>query len=90
MLHSMRLFCLAAASGSLLTTAAVGQTFVNGDFETGDLTGWDITATPNGSSNFTGWSGAGCSGTGTCQVTMSGARSVTATFATITWPPGAP
>jgi hypothetical protein len=43
-----------------------------------------LTATPNGSSTFTGWSGA-CSGTGTCQVTMGGARSVTATFATITY-----
>jgi hypothetical protein len=39
-----------------------------------------LTATPNASSTFTGWSGA-CSGTGTCTVTMSAARSVTATFA---------
>ncbi len=29
---------------------------------------------------FTGWSGGGCSGTGVCQVTMSQARNVTATF----------
>jgi hypothetical protein len=29
---------------------------------------------------FTGWSGSGCSGTGTCQVTMDTAKSVTATF----------
>ena len=29
---------------------------------------------------FGGWSGAGCSGTDTCAVTMSAARSVTATF----------
>ncbi|MCW3016120.1 MAG: hypothetical protein JWO02_3212 [Solirubrobacterales bacterium] len=29
---------------------------------------------------FTGWSGSGCSGTGTCTVTMSAARTVTATF----------
>jgi len=33
-----------------------------------------------GNSTFTGWSGSGCSGTGTCVVTMSAARSVTATF----------
>ena len=39
-----------------------------------------LTATPNGASAFTGWSGGGCSGTGTCVVTMDQARSVTATF----------
>lgn len=32
-------------------------------------------------SNFTGWSGGGCSGTGSCVVTMTAAKSVTATFA---------
>ena len=31
-------------------------------------------------SRFAGWSGEGCSGTGTCAVTMNAARSVTATF----------
>jgi hypothetical protein len=31
-------------------------------------------------STFTGWSGSGCSGTGTCMVTMDTARSVLATF----------
>jgi PKD repeat protein len=39
-----------------------------------------LTATPDASSIFTGWSGD-CSGTDTCQVTMDQARSVTATFA---------
>ncbi len=29
---------------------------------------------------FNGWSGAGCTGTGTCQVTMDAAKSVSATF----------
>jgi subtilisin family serine protease len=38
-----------------------------------------LTATPAAGSSFTGWSGA-CTGTGTCTVTMSAARSVTATF----------
>lgn len=38
-----------------------------------------LTATANGDT-FVGWSGEGCSGTGTCTVTMSQARSVTATF----------
>jgi hypothetical protein len=38
-----------------------------------------LTATPGGSSTFTGWSGA-CTGTGVCQVTMNAATSATATF----------
>jgi endoglucanase len=39
-----------------------------------------LTATPDGGSTFAGWSGA-CTGTAaTCTVTMSAARSVTATF----------
>jgi hypothetical protein len=39
-----------------------------------------LTATPDTGSDFTGWTGAGCTGTGDCQVTMSQARQVTATF----------
>jgi uncharacterized delta-60 repeat protein len=43
-----------------------------------------LTATPWEGYLFAGWSGGGCSGTGTCQVQMSGGvsgdRSVTATF----------
>jgi hypothetical protein len=40
-----------------------------------------LTATPDSSSSFTGWSGGGCSGTGVCVVTMSAAQNVTASFA---------
>lgn len=39
-----------------------------------------LTATPAAGWSFVGWSGA-CSGSGSCIVTMSAARSVTATFA---------
>ncbi|MGA3259608.1 MAG: S8 family serine peptidase [Bryobacteraceae bacterium] len=38
-----------------------------------------LTATPNTSSTFAGWSGA-CSGTGSCTVTMNSSQAVTATF----------
>jgi uncharacterized delta-60 repeat protein len=38
-----------------------------------------LTAAASARSSFAGWSGA-CSGTGTCTLTMSAARSVTATF----------
>ena len=41
---------------------------------------------PSAGWTFDGWSGEGCSGTGTCTVTMSQARSVTATFSEQTFP----
>jgi Divergent InlB B-repeat domain len=37
-------------------------------------------ALPAAGSTFTGWSGEGCSGTGSCKVLMNEARNVTATF----------
>lgn len=39
-----------------------------------------LTAAPSGTSQFGGWSGGGCSGTGSCVVTMTAAQTVTATF----------
>ncbi len=39
-----------------------------------------LSAQDAGTSRFTGWSGGGCTGTGTCTVTLSTARQVTATF----------
>lgn len=39
-----------------------------------------LTATAASGSTFAGWSGEGCSGTGTCIVTMTAAKNVTATF----------
>jgi uncharacterized delta-60 repeat protein/uncharacterized repeat protein (TIGR01451 family) len=42
-----------------------------------------LTATPTTGSAFTGWSGAECSGTGECVVTMTETRHVTATFTLI-------
>jgi hypothetical protein len=46
-----------------------------------------LTATPAAGSNFTGWSGD-CSGSSTCQLTLTQARSLAATFA-INQPPHA-
>ena len=43
-----------------------------------------LTASPAASSNFSGWSGA-CTGTGGCTVTMSVAKSVTASFSLKTY-----
>lgn len=39
-----------------------------------------LTATPDAGSTFAGWSGGGCSGTGTCTATMDIDKTVTATF----------
>jgi DNA-binding beta-propeller fold protein YncE len=39
-----------------------------------------LTAGPHPGSSFVGWSGGGCAGTSTCQVTMSADTAVTATF----------
>ena len=39
-----------------------------------------LNAAPNPGSVFFGWSGGGCTGTGTCSVTMDQAKAVTATF----------
>jgi uncharacterized delta-60 repeat protein len=43
-----------------------------------------LTATPAVHSVFAGWSGGGCSGTGTCRVQMSSDQAVTATFSLVT------
>jgi hypothetical protein len=39
-----------------------------------------LTAAAAAGSTFAGWTGSGCAGTGSCTVTMSAARAVTATF----------
>jgi len=39
-----------------------------------------LAATPDTSSAFTGWSGSGCAGAGTCTVTLDAAKTVTAIF----------
>ncbi|CAK0762148.1 conserved exported hypothetical protein [Gammaproteobacteria bacterium] len=44
-----------------------------------------LTASVASGSTFTGWSGGGCSGTGTCAVTMNTAQTVTASFTRITY-----
>jgi len=47
-----------------------------------------LTATPTAGSTFAGWSGGGCTGTGTCTVSITAAISVTATFTLNTYPLG--
>ena len=59
-------------------------TVCSADFADGTVV--TLSATPDPGSAFDGWSGAGCSGTGSCIVSMSAARSVTASFTSL--PPG--
>ena len=42
-----------------------------------------LTASAAAGSSFSGWSGGGCSGTGSCTVTMSADQTVTATFGVV-------
>jgi hypothetical protein len=49
-----------------------------------------LSASPAAGSRFAGWSGGGCSGTGTCRVTVNGAIGVTATFSSTTSSPSQP
>lgn len=46
----------------------------------GDNASIILTATPDSESSFIGWSGGGCSGIGTCTVTMDEAKTITANF----------
>lgn len=39
-----------------------------------------LTASPDGTSSFAGWSGGGCSGTGSCTATVDADKTVTAAF----------
>ena len=81
---------------SLLTVTITGSGIVSGtgglscavSCEANILNGTvvTLTATPDAPSTFAGWSGGGCSGTGSCVVTMNAATGVTALF-TYTPPP---
>ena len=52
------------------------------DFATGASV--TLGATPASGATLAGWSGSGCSGTGSCVVTMDSAKAVTATFTLLT------
>jgi uncharacterized repeat protein (TIGR01451 family) len=54
-----------------------GATCTDAIFEQSGVT---LSAAPDGQSAFLGWSGAGCTGKGPCQITMDGNKTVTALF----------
>jgi hypothetical protein len=51
-----------------------------GDCSQTYLAGATVTLTATTSFTFNGWTGAGCSGTGSCVVKMNGNKSVAASF----------
>ena len=72
---------LAGTSTGTVTSSPAGLSCATGTCSQFFTPGATVTliATPGSNSTFAGW-GAPCSGTGTCEVTLSGATSVTATF----------
>ena len=77
-----------AGTGAGSVTSSPGGISCLGDCSEPYLSGSVVvlSATAAAGSVFTGWSGAGCSGTGTCAVTVNGVTTVTASFnpATVT------
>lgn len=66
-----------AGNGSgTASSSPAGNTYLNGTIVS-------LSAAPATGSSFAGWSGGGCSGTGTCLITVNGDTSVTATFSVI-------
>lgn len=64
-----------------VSSAGSGSGACSQSYQSGSLV--SLSAISQSGHNFSGWSGA-CSGTGQCQVSMSAARSVTATFTATT------
>jgi hypothetical protein len=85
-LSAKRLTVTKSGTGSGIVTASPGNLGWSGAIGSGmvDLgTVVSLSAVPDANSVFTGWSGEGCSGAASCNVTMDAARSVAASFRNI-------
>jgi len=84
--HELTVVLDGSGEGSV-SSASAGISCGDGDTDCGEIyvenTVVTLTATAV-AGYFAGWSGAGCSGTGTCTVTMDNAQAVTATFSLYT------
>jgi hypothetical protein len=82
--HTLNTHKTGLGSGTISGTGVSGPSV---DFPQGTVV--TLTASPNATSTFEGWSGEGCSGTNSCTVTMDGTKNVYADFAkktTTTYP----
>ena len=72
-------------SGSGTVTSSPGGINCASDCEQSYNSGTSVTLTalPDTGSTFGGWSGGGCTGTGSCTVTMDATKNVTAAFITV-------
>jgi hypothetical protein len=77
--HSLTVSLAGSGSGSVSGSAISCPATCSASYPTGTMV--TLTATPATGSAFSGWSGGGCSGTGTCTVTLASDQAVTATFA---------
>ena len=73
---------VAGSGAGTVTSSPAGISCTSGTCTSAFAPGTSVTltATPSASAVFSGWSGASCSGGGTCIVTMSAPQSATATF----------
>ena len=81
----------AGSGGGAIVGAASGITCVGScSYQLAPGASVVLTALPDPGSSFAGWSGAGCSGTGSCAATLSADAAVTAIFAAQPITPGSP
>ncbi len=79
-LHTLTVLFAGAGGGTVFSNAGFSSCGSSCQGDVLDGTGVTLTATPAAGSEFTGWSGEGCSGAGDCTFTMDAAKTVTATF----------
>ena len=78
-IKTLSVFKAGVGAGTVTSSPAGINCGVTCSYDYANNTSVTLTAAPDASSIFAGWSGA-CSGTGSCTVTMDAAKSVTATF----------
>jgi hypothetical protein len=79
--HTLTVLRAGRGSGSVVGTGISCPGTCSAIYATGTIV--TLIATATSGSAFSGWSGGGCSGTGSCAVTISSAQTVTATFAAV-------